>query len=348
MGTPLLFLRINMRVLFTGMASAHCAKPSNVTFFSTLSDVISEFAEVVWAAPKLSWTKEDLDKFDVVIFGLTPPTAMSANKIYGAMHVLGLMYHSPKLRLVLDSQQVWQYKNSLEAVKKDVNVLFNSFFSSKTGYAQAKTDSRKYIELAASYMSSSYWPVTYYPRLPWNTDAKTASLLGFVPTDKLKGINLDSMLLLPEPYSTGSRSNLWSVEDTKRSWYKNLSPTLRYADVDVKLSRALDDSGASVLIRSSMGLIIPPQDRKIGTWWSYKHVQAMNSNTPVATLWQDSIKLDASWAYLPYQLEDISEPERRIIARDQIESYYAAIPSKNRLIEDIRNDLINLTKERTQ
>lgn len=337
-----------MKVLFTGMASAHCARPSNVTFFSALSDVISEFAEVVWAAPKLSWTKEDLEKFDVIIFGMTPPTAMSANKIYGAMHVLGLIYHSPKLRLVIDSQQVWQYKNSLEAVKKDVNVLFNSFFSGKTGFSQAKSDSRKYIELAASYMSSDYWPMTYYPKLPWNSDDRTASLLGFVPSDRLKGINLDSTLLLPEPYSAGSRSDLWSVEDTKRSWYKTLSPTLRYTSVDVKLSRVLDDSGAGVLIRSSMGLIIPPQDRKIGTWWSYKHIQAMNSNTPVATLWQESIKLDASWGYLPYQLEDITEPERRLIARDQIESYYASIPSKNRLIEEIRNDLVNLRKERTQ
>ena len=335
-----------MKVLFTGMSSSHCKRSTNVTFFRTLADVVSEFAEVTWAAPKLSWTKEDLEKFDVIIFGLTPPTSLSANKIYGAMHVLGLMYHSPKLRLVVDNQQVWQYKNSIEAVKRDINTLFSPFFSKKFGYAEARSEKKTYIELASLYLASEYFPKIYYPRLPWNTNEKVANALGFVSADRLVGINLDSVLLSQEPYSMSSANNFWAVEDTKRSWFTSLNPTLRLKTVDVRLSKTIDDDAAAKTITNSIGLIIPPQERKTGTWWSYKYIQAINSNTPVVTLWQESQNLDHSWAYLAYQIEDMSESERRIVARNQLESYYEAIPSTARLIDELREEMLNSAKEK--
>lgn len=317
-----------------------------MTFFRTLADVVSEFAEVTWAAPKLSWTKEELEKFDAIIFGLTPPTSLSANKIYGAMHVLGLMYHSPKLRLVVDSQQIWQYKNSIEAVKRDVNTLFSPFFSKKFGYAEARSEKRTYIELASSYLASEYFPKTYYPRLPWNTDEKASNALGFVSSDRLVGLSVDSVLLSQEPYSMSNAVDFWSVEDIRRPWFVSLEPTLRFETVDVRLSKTVDDEAAAKTIRQSMGLIVPPQERKTGTWWSYKYIQAMNSNTPVVTLWQESQNLDKSWGYLAYQIEDMSESERRNIARNQLESYYEAIPSTARLIDELREEMLDSVKER--
>lgn len=336
-----------MKVLFTGTASSHCKAPSTTTFFGLLAKAVSEFAEVVWAAPKLSWTKKDLEEFDVIIFGFTPPTSLSANKIYGAMHLLGMMYDSPKLRLVVDSQQVWQYKNSVEAVKRDVNTLFSSFFSKKYGYFEAKSETgRKYIEIASSKLNSGETPVMYYPSLPWSSDEKVASILGFPSRGRVVGLNLDSLLLLPEPYSLGARSNVWAVEDTKRTWYKNLKPTLTMPEVDVRSSKTLDDKSAAASIRSSIGLIVPPQDRKTGTWWSYRYAQALNSHTPIATLWQESRALDSSWAQLPYQIEELSESQRGDLSRAQLESYQAAIKPKSAIIQELRQNLLSLAKER--
>jgi hypothetical protein len=336
-----------MKVLFTGTASSHCKAPSNTTFFGLLAKAVSEFAEVVWATPKLSWTERDLDEFDFIIFGLTPPTSLSANKIYGAMHLLGLMYSSPKLRLVVDSPQVWQYKNSIEAVKRDVDVLFKPFYSKKYGYYEAKTSTgKKYIELASTNLSTQAAPITYYPSLPWNSESKVSSVLGFIDESRLRGINLDSLVLAQEPYSPSEKSQRWAVEDMNRSWYTNLKPTLELDGVDVRASKALDDYSAGNLIRSSIGLIIPPQDRKTGTWWSYRCAQGLNSHTPIATLWQESTKLDPSWAYLPYQIEEMSAPQRVALAREQLESYQQAIQPKARIIEELRNDLLRFTKER--
>lgn len=338
-----------MKVLFTGMASSHCKEPTNSTFFGLLAKAVSEFAEVTWAAPRLSWTKDDLEGFDVIVFGLLPPTALSANKLYGAMHLLGLMYHSPKLRLVVDSQQIWQYKNSIESIKRNINTIFGPFYSKKYGYVEAKKEGgRKYIELAASYMASDYWPKTYYPRLPWMTNASAAQSLGFIDSKHLHGLNLDSMVLIPEPYSLVDREARWSVEDTRRSWYQDLSPSLRFKTSDVKVSKGFTDLDAASSIRTSAGLIVPPQDRKTGTWWSYRYIQALNSNTPVVTYWQDSIKLDSSWGYLAYQLEDMVDSERRVVAKEQFDSYLYSIKSKSNVIEQLRNEMIDFSIERTK
>lgn len=336
-----------MKVLFTGTASYHCKASSNTNFFSVLAKAVSEFAEVVWSTPKLSWTEKDLAEFDAIIFGLTPPTSLSANKIYGAMHLLGMMYNSPKLRLVVDSQQVWQYKNSIEAVKRDVDTLFSPFFSKKYGYFEAKSEpGRKYIEVASSKLKLEETPLIYYPALPWSSNEKVSSILGFSSENRLRGLNLDSLLLLPEPRSQGFRSNVWAVEDAKRVWYKNLKPTLTLSEVDVRASKSLDDKSAASIIRSSVGLIVPPQDRKTGTWWSYRHIQALNSHTPIATLWQESQALDVSWAYLPYQIEEMSASQRSELAEFQLESYQNVVKPKEKIIQELKQDLLSLTKER--
>lgn len=336
-----------MRVLFTGMASSHCKKPDNVTFFGVLSDVVSEFAEVVWDSPKLSWTEKDLDKFDLVVFGFTPPTALSANKIYGAMHLLGLMFHSPKLRLVVDSSQVWQYKNSIQAVKRDVSTLFSKFYSRRYDYRRAQSeDSRKYIDLAATHMGSDIWPKIYYPELPWSTKNEVSRALGFGSIEKMIGVNLDSFLLLPEPQGLSGESNFWSVSTTKGSWYRTVEQSLRSTSLDISKNSSKDDNAILSTIRSSLGLIVPPQERNTGTWWSYRYVQGMNSNTPIVTLWQSSQKLGESWAYLAYQIEDMSPDERVVVAQNQLELYKNAIPTKDEIINLLRNDMVDSKKER--
>lgn len=336
-----------MKILFTGMTSGHCTKPLNVTFFGLLSDAVSEFAEVTWAAPKLSWTREDLDRFDLVVFGFTPPTALSANKIYGAMHVLNIMFDSTKLRLVVDSQQVWQYKNSIEAVRRDFSMLFSSFYAKRRDYRLAQSDTnKKSIESAASHFISEVWPTIYYPELPWNSSTSSSSALGFGSASRMFGINLDSLVLLTEPQGGSARSNLWAVDSLKSSWYKTLEPSLRFEAVEARPSRHMNDAHSSNVIRASTGLIIPPQERKTGTWWSYRYAQGLNTNTPIVTSWQESYKLDRSWAYLAYQLEDMSESERIKVAADQLGSYEAAIDSKKTVINKIKHNMIDSPKER--
>ena len=333
-----------MKVLFTGMASSHCKRPANVTFFTALSDAISTFAEVTWASPSQSWTKKDLDKYDAIIFGFIPPTSLSANKLFGALHTLGLMFDSPKLRLVVDSAQVWQYKNSVQAVKRDFSSLFGHFYSRREGYQLAK-DSPKTIKAAIDHMSNSEWPPIFYPSLPWVSNTHVSNLLGFVGEDRLVPVNLDSLLITNQPARIG-RSDYWAIDAPKSTWLKGLEKLLTYPRTPTRIGRKTDDTYALGIISNSVGLILPPQERKTGTWWNYRMIQALNTNTPITTYWQDTYKFHPSWGALAYQIEDMSVGERQKLASNQKESYVKSIPTKDAIIQQLKLNLIDSAKER--
>lgn len=325
------------------MASSHCYPRDNVSFFGTLAKAVGEFAEVVWATPKVSWTKAQLDEFDFVFLGFIPPTAMSANKIYGAMHVLGLMFDSPRLRLVADSQQIWQYKNSINHVKKDVSKLFDSFYSKRAEYSRAKeTLSHSRIGFAADKLDSSVWPITYYPAMPWTEPAVAARSLGFSLEKRLIGVNLDSMLLNPEPYDMSDKNQFWSVVPSDGKWLKKVDPFI----VHPLVQTVVHDETSLKTIKDSLGLLVPPQDRNLGTWWNYRYIQALNSNTPIVTDWTTIRNFDPSWSYLAYQIEEMSPSERLIVARNQLESYQSSIKSKNQAVNSLKETILDLNLER--
>jgi hypothetical protein len=333
-----------MRILFTGMASSHCTKPKNTSFFVALSDLASEFAEVVWDSPKFSWTREDLDKFDYIFFGLTPPTSLSANKLYPALNLLSQMFTSPKLILVADGAQMWQYKNSFEALKRDYQILLGSFYSKRAEYSRAVANP-KFLETLVAHMTDSPWPKTIYPRLPWGSSQKVKTLLSFIPENRIVGVNLDSTLIGPELPRIG-RSDYWAAENMKSSWLEKVEAGLSFPISPNKPKRSATDEGILANIENSVGLIIPPQDREVGTWWNYTLFQALNSGTPVVTQWQDTIAFDQSWGKLGYQIEDMTPAERASIAAQQRYSYLAAIPTKLESQEHLRNLLIESNLER--
>lgn len=329
------------------MASSHCTPGGNVSFFNTIANAVDSYADITWAAPKLSWTKSDLEEFDLIFLGFIPPTAMSANKIYGAMHVLGLMFESPKLRLVVDGQQIWQYKNSIELVKRDVSSLFTEFYSKRTDYVAAKSlDNNQYIHLASKHFNSEFWPTTYYPTLPWTSDDRAVASLGFGDPKSFIGINLDSLLLDVEPYAASSRKDYWSVDNDKGVWTKKLQRSVRLPIEPLKTSRILSDGMAIAVMRESLGLVVAPQERGVGTWWTYRYIQALNSNTPVVTDWVDTVDYDPSWAHLAYQVEDMSETGRRSVAKDQLESYQTSLKNKNQTIQMFKSTILELDSER--
>lgn len=332
-----------MKVLFTGMASSHCYPRENVSFFSTLAKAVGEFAEVVWATPKVSWTKSDLEQFDFVFLGFIPPTALSANKIYGAMHVLGLMFDSPRLRLVADSQQIWQYKNSINHIKKDVSNLFDKFYSKRAEYKRAKEPFiYSKIEHAASKFDSSVWPITYYPSLPWTEPHVAAHSLGFSLEKRLVGVNLDSILLNQEPQDMSDKTPFWSVVPSDGKWLKKVDPFI----FRPLIQTVVHDEVSLKTIRDSLGLLVPPQDRNLGTWWNYRYIQALNSNTPIVTDWTTIRNFDPSWSHLAYQIEEMSPAERLAVAKNQLDSYRSSIKSKNEAIDHLKESILDLRLER--
>lgn len=326
------------------MGSHHCKKPANTSFFSILDSVFSKYGKVTWAAPSLSWKKEDLEKYDHIIFGFLPPTSLTANKLYGALHVLGLMFDSPKLKLVVDSPQVWQYKNSINAVLKTPSILFGSFYSKREGYQTAITNPG-IVEKSLAHMLVSSWPKIIYPGLPWNTDDKVSSALGFGNNLKVVGLNFDSLYVDPEIPRIG-RKNYWSVENIKSSWIEQINKTTIFPKESTKYGKKTDDSYALETIKNSVGLIIPPQERNLITWWNYRIIQALNTSTPIVTRWEDTTNFSDSWSLLPYQVEDMSPAQRQQLAYTQRGVYLEALPSTEELGAEVEKLLLVSTLER--
>jgi len=333
-----------MKVLITGMGSHHCKRPDNVSFFALLADSIEEFADVTWMSPSTSWTFEDLDKYDQIIFGFMPPTSLSANKLYGALNVLSLMFESPKLKLVLDSPQVWQYKNSIKAVVRNPSILLGTYYNKREGYSDISSN-QIMLSKVANYFSGNDWPVIIYPSLPWNSNEKVASLLGFASERNLFGINLDAGCIAIEPSRIG-RLDIWAVENPKSSWLQGLYKTLVFPQLSTKVGRKTDDTYALDTIRNSVGLILPPQERNSTTWWNYRIVQALNTSTPIVTYWPDTKDFSASWSILGYQVEDMTPAERQALAATQRDVYFSSISSKEESLRMLRELLTDSAKER--
>lgn len=335
-----------MKVLFTGMASSHCSPSKNVSFFNTIDLALPGDVEKVWLPPKLTWTSSDLEQYDAIFFGFIPPTAISANKIYAAMHVLDLLYDSPKLNLVVDGTQIWQYKNSIQSVKRDVSSLFSAFYSKRADYSKAiKPHNYGSIKSAAAKMESLPFPRVIFPVLPWSTAEESFAKLGFGSSDNYLGLTLDALLLSDEP-SYLPKQDRWAVDNLKSSWYRSLSETMVLPGVPLKTGKTLNDFDSDLVIRSSMGLIVTPQDRGVGSWWSYRHIQALNAGTPVVTYWQDTSKFDSSWSVLGYQVEDMTSDQRKELARQQYESYIAGLPTKRQIVDLLQTEIFGLTKEK--
>jgi hypothetical protein len=334
-----------MKILMTGMSSSHCSVGKNISFFSTLYRALSEFADVTICDPKLSWTRSDLQKFDAVFVGLTPPTAISANKIYGALHVLDLMYESPKLRLVVDSPQVWQYKNSIESFKKNPSQIFKSLYASRKDYSTAISSHKNVASSVADKMKTLSWPRTYVPTLPWNSVESLSSALRFVPADRLVAINLDSYLLGKVDKGIIRRTH-WAVDNIKSDWWKDLSETLTTPGTSMVVGKRAVDADAEDVIASAIGVAISPQDRKAGTWWSYRYIQGLNMSVPIATYWQDLIGYHEVWTKLAYQIEDMEPYERQHLADSQYKIYESSIPDRATIKGILETDLIGSTEER--
>lgn len=330
-----------MKVLVTGMASSHTRPSTTPSFFGTLVSVVEKFATVEWATPSVTWTKDFLNQYDCIIVGVVPPTNLGANKIYGAMHVINIMYSSPKLRLVVDEAQLWQFKSSLASVDRNVDTLFSPFYSKRREFELAMSEGNKQsVKSAATKLLNSPWPKTIYPDMPWKTVGSVTQFVSKQSPFRLYGINLDAHLIT-EPKPSAYCSNIWVADLPNAPWTKKLEKLLSLPIAPLKRNPREDEGLVSGRLESSFGLLVAPKDRGVGTWWSYRYIQAMNSLVPIVSDWRETGQLSNSWYILGATIEDATPEQRLEIAASQRRDYLNAIPTKEESIELLKSLLVN-------
>jgi hypothetical protein len=322
------------------MTSKHSSSSihlNNLSFFGNLELALKDSfpdATIVWSQPSVLWEKNDLEQYDRVFVGVVPPTAISANHIYGALKVISLLKGSSKLVTVLDHHELWQYKTAFASIAKNADYLSSDFYVKRKEYDKAS----KFLGLlsgTADYLLNEDWGNVIYPSLPWRdaTDVVDSSRLRI---STLTGLNLDQYSAAKyENLDSDYRNNLWALS-MNNSWAKSAVKSQKYSSVLMKTSKKSDDICVFELISRSIGSLIPPNDRNSGTWWSHRYVQSLLAGTPVATEWRESSVLGDAWGLLPYQIEDMSPIARLELAVEQKNLYLESIGTKEDVISQMK------------
>ncbi len=319
-------------ILITGMTAPHASATANantLSFAGVLRYALATQGHtVVQTNPDITWTVEDLDKYDVVMVGVSPLTSLSANHIYGALHTIDLLLDSPRLKLFIDAPEPTRITTSLRAMKKNPDNLVKPFYSNRRGYSVAvQTATLARLHKVIDHLLENTWPTVLYPALPWDNPEKTCDQLPAGALSSLVGINLDAYLIDEQLGHHGERSSKWVVDNYSTPWTKSTTATLQKPTVPMRWHKGWTDAQAQAQIAAGIGALITPYYSG-GTWWSYRYVQCLNVLTPIATGWQDSGLLGSGWALLASTIEDMTQEQRDQLATEQRESYIAHIPSR--------------------
>lgn len=321
------------------MSAPQASSSSNkksLTFAGVLDKVLTSAGhEVTWASPSVYMTKESLDKFDAVLVGISPLTSVGANRVYGALSVINSLKDTDKLTLFVDTPTPSQIEVSLRAVITNPETLTKSFFSYRKEYSNviADKDLLNSVLSGAKYLYENDWATTLYPKLPWKSDIKLA------PNAKtnLVGVNLDSHIILETDVESDRRPK-WVIDNLTTTWAKSTTAALSLPNSLMKWNKGWTDEQVAEQILRSIGAIVSP-DKRDGTYWSYRYIQAINSNTPVVTDWKESHLIGDAWNILATNIESMSQEKRDLVAMAQRESYVANIPSKQQAVEILQNSI---------
>ncbi len=334
------------KVLITGMSAPQVSSSANkraLSFAAVLNTALLESGHsVTWGDPNIDINNAAIKKFDVIFVGISPLTSLGANRAYGALATIASVLESEpeKLRLFIDAPNVSQIEVSLKALAASPESLVKPFYSYRKDYEKVAADVKLQEKLLSvvNKLLTEPWPITIYPKLPWQLDEDVTRNLPDVAAKSVRGVNLDAYLLT-QPKVSEERVDKWTTSDAKSGWHKKLIKTVALPCSPMRITKGSTDVDTEAQIARSIGAIVAP-DKKQDTWWSYFYIQALNTATPVVTKWQDSQRIGSSWTVLAATIEDMSASERLQLAEMQRVAYEAHTTDKLeaiRLLEQLAN-----------
>lgn len=330
------------KILITGMSAPQASLKANLrslSFAGLMHDVLTYADhEVTVCDPRLDWSADELDKYSAVIVGVSPITSLSANKAYGALGIIDLLWDNPKLRLMVDAPHPAQIGASLRSINGTPENLIKPFYSYRQGYQLAASESvSKRLLGTVERLLNDTWPETIYPSLPWRNQQTVADELPAGARSSLNGINLD-WFLIPEnpPATTTEKVDKWVADIPASNWTRKIEKTLAVPVVAMRPSKSASDVEIGHQISRSIGSLISPY--RDGTWWTYRYIQSLTLGVPVATDWKESQVIGSSWAVLPASIEHMSHAQRTELAWNQLDDYASSIPKR----ESAKNQLEDL------
>lgn len=332
-----------MKVLVTGSTAQQTSRElmSRLTTFAglvTTALTSLDDVHVVVREPSVAWGDDDLELFDAVVVGVSSPTSVVANRIYGALSVVDRLWGSPKLKLLVDSPDPGSIMNGLSAMAAHPENLFKEFYSNRKEYVLAQKAERS-VRGAIDALLTEKWPPTLYPVLSWSLDEPDPYWLSGPLTGCGHRINLDSWVSVSED-SPGPLRKVWAFDGRvfNKRWVEQQRLTWPIEQLPARGLFAGDTPVVKTLATCS-ALLAPPQKRDSDVWWTPRVIQSLLVGTPVCTSWKTAQKIGSPWALLGEQVESFAEyPEgRRLLVSSQLHDYLAATPSRSASAEHLRD-----------
>jgi hypothetical protein len=328
------------RILITGMSAPQTSISANkrsLSFAGLVKDVLTDAGhQVVMIEPDLTWEQENLNYYDTIMVGVSPLTSLSANYAYGALHLINLLKGSDKLVLFVDAPNPAQIKSSLTSISNWNGNLTKEFYKNRKGYNLAVAKSNELLSVV-EFLLNETWPTTLYPLLPWNKEVSISSQLPDGAAGSLVGVNLDFYILKKNTDGPTDRTARWVADNPDSPWTKKKLSTLNYPAMPMKWNKGWTDTQVEQQIGQSIGALITPH--KDTTWWTYRYIQAMNTATPISSLWLNTSTIGHSWSYLASAIEGMSAKERYDLSKAQTDAYLSSIPTKDDAIANLQDAL---------
>lgn len=326
-------------ILLTGMTASQASPSANSKsrqFAHSLYSALTSAGHTVnWTDPEITWQSQDLEqKYDAVLIGVAPLTSLAANRTYGALSLISTAFNSAKTCFFIDAPEPAQIIDSLESVARGKSNLFKPFYSYRKHYNEVLNSThRARIDTAIHLLSSQRWPLTLYPKLPW--EQKPLSL-NAEQTGLPFGINLDAFAVMKNRPFVSERENVWAIDSYRTKWALSVAKGLVYPTTPMRQSKGSTDSDVNEIMDAALGSIISPQ-KSGGTWWTNRYPQALNALSPIATEWRESSHIGDAWNYLPAAIEGLSAKERLDLSHTQKEQYLAAVNTTDSALYELES-----------
>lgn len=322
-----------LNILLTGSTSQQCnsATHRNAANYPGLLRTAFHLTghEVYWQAPSVSWTgRELLNRYDHVVVGLAPVTSLSANRVYGALSMLGeLMDVNPnKVSVLLDVPEPDRIAAGFRAILAHPENLAKSFYSYRKEYELAVRAQDRLLGIVER-LHSRPWPTVIMPSLPWDEPSRAAHRFPY-PVQRVLPFNLETVLYRQLPsVETRPRREIWAAEG--RALQATIFP---HAPISRK-GHSATDTAILQQMASSLGTII--ELTRGGIWWNTRYAQSLRTGTPVVSDWRETSVLGRAWGMLPMTLETMNQRERDEVAHDQRAQYLAQCPSEDEIVDQM-------------
>lgn len=320
-----------MRTLLTGMSAAQVNSVKHrwsPNFPGLIRDeLVRNSDDVTWAEPSVLWNDKYLTRYDLVICGISPITALGANRCYGALSIIEQLWGDSRLRLLVDAPDPLKMVSANKSIIDHPDNLDKDFFRARREYeiVHSNPSLKKRLIKAVELLNTELWPTTIVPSLPWQVPQHFAHQLPLA-AGRLQLLNLDALLfhMCNLELSVNNRFNRWAYEaGTHPNWVRHQNLTWPLHGLP-KTHRRPIIAETLVKLANSAGTIIAPS--KSGTWWSPRFAMSLSHRTPVFTDWHETQFLSTAWTHLPSAFELMDQDKREQLGDEQFASYVSMIP----------------------